>query len=96
MVCNNLSCNDLHLGGHKTGGGKDGNTFKIGEVLTPNQMIQRVRTVANASGVPDMASEKLYGDSRKLVILLQDIYHLKRNNKKVDGEKPMFTSSKGL
>ena len=66
---------------------QDGYTFKIGEVLTPNQMVQRVRTVANAYGVPDMASEKLYGDSRKLVILLQDIYHLKRNNKKVDGEK---------
>ncbi|MGB0385219.1 MAG: hypothetical protein ACPGWR_10380 [Ardenticatenaceae bacterium] len=44
---------------------QDGHTFKLGEVLTSDQMVSRVKSVANACGVPDMANQKLYRGPQK-------------------------------
>ncbi|MGB0385218.1 MAG: hypothetical protein ACPGWR_10375 [Ardenticatenaceae bacterium] len=66
---------------------QDDHTFKLGEVLTPNQMLSRVKTVANGCGVPDMASEKLYGTPKKLTQLLNDIYCLKRTTVNLEGQE---------
>ncbi|MGB0387231.1 MAG: bifunctional DNA primase/polymerase [Ardenticatenaceae bacterium] len=82
---------------------QDGETFKIGEVLTSREIVARVRATAETCRIPEIMvpltieekkrlkkakkSEKRYDNDRKVIQLMKDIYQLKRTSKMIDGLK---------
>ncbi|MGB0383555.1 MAG: bifunctional DNA primase/polymerase [Ardenticatenaceae bacterium] len=80
---------------------QDGETFKIGEALTSREFVKRVAAAAEACGVPQIMVpltieekrrlkkakkfQKRYDKDRKVILLMSDIYQIKRTRRTVGG-----------
>jgi len=64
---------------------QDGVTFEIGKSYTPDEIIKRMQHVAGCVGVPELAHDKLFGDSRKAVKLLKECFAMNRTTDRSGG-----------
>jgi len=65
---------------------QDGVTFEIGKSYTPEEIIKRMQHVAGCVGVPELAHDKLFGDSRQAVKLLKECFSMNRTTDRSRGE----------